>query len=583
MAIDKFRQADITLDKANGYISADNFGVEGDYNGRELLVQITNNGVVEDQRGLKLNLGWFNAGAKNNGLNSFSEVDASQGLYKVRFDKEMMNAGNVSATIQIIDDASVIYSKPFAIKIGDNPIKADIVIASDSFTALNEALLAVNNINETASARLEQFFNELKEYWQTYVDGITDIITSIDPGGTLLNEIVLAQADENGKQYASLSDRLNAKKFAFDSADDIGGDTVSPALTTFINTINPDNLNIAVITDSHYQNVYGGAKDYPYGDLSLTHLANFMAVANNTDLAIALGDNTDGNNAEKNRTYGDLSLYADRLLYTPVKGDVAIIAGNHDDGSPAVYNLNKPTTATIDFLREKDLKKIFHTNEPLFDETRDGDSLYFFKDYANKKVRVITLWSEDVPEDEVDEAGVIKYPRWLWHGYRQQQLNWLANTALQNVPDGYHTLIITHTPLDGNGWNDNDASATYVNNDIVAGLINAFINGSYFTQVSASNTAGTGWESTVTADFTAQGARTFIGWFNGHKHKQQHVALNGFDMQMLANDVCLKAEDVGTDKEGTITVISIDPAAKQVKLLGWGRATDYTFNYGGGE
>lgn len=209
MAIDKFRQADIILDRANSYVLDNHFGMEGDYNGRELLVQITNKGVVEDTEGLKLNLGWYNRTAKNNGLNEFIAVDTTQGLYKIRFDEAMMNKGNVNATIQIIDGESVIYSRPFTIKIGDNPINIEAVITSDSFTALNEALLAVNSIKEIADAELNQFFTDLTEYWQTYVDSVQDILGAVDPGGVLLNEVVNARKPEEKEPYETLGKRID--------------------------------------------------------------------------------------------------------------------------------------------------------------------------------------------------------------------------------------------------------------------------------------------------------------------------------------------------------------------------------------
>lgn len=439
---------------------------------------------------------------------------------------------------------------------------------------------AKNIANDTASRQ-----DESERIVQNTSDNVNNVLSNItdNAGDSAAPEVIAARTDEKGVQHDTIGERIdsiNDPIFTPNREADIGGDTTSVNLKQFTNKIDETKLNIAVITDSHYQDIYPKANDYPYGNLSLTHLANFLEIANHVDLAVALGDNTGGNYSEKANSYADQSLYADRLLYTPVEGDIAIAPGNHDDGSPAYFS-SKRSDSNFGILKVEDFKQIYRTSELLFDEQRDEGSLYFYKDYEDKRVRVIVLFAEDVPEDEMDSNGKLKYPRWLWHGFRQQQLNWLANTALQNVPADYHTIILNHAPLSNNGWNDTDANATYVNNEIAGGIINAFIHGSYFTQTSSSDYTDTGWKATIAADFSTQGPRTFVGWFCGHKHKQQRFELNGFTMQMLVNDVCLNANDIGSDNEGAVTVISIDTANKTVNLLGWGRATDDSFSYGG--
>jgi len=427
--------------------------------------------------------------------------------------------------------------------------------------------------------------DESEKKVQDTSDNVNNVLAEItkNSGDTAAPEVIAARTDEKGVEHDTIGERINSINepiFIPNREADIGGDTTSDNLNQFTNKIDETKFNIAVITDSHYQDVYPEATDYPCGDKSLTHLANFMDIANHTDIAIALGDNTGGNYKEKAISYADESLYADRLLYTPVKGDVAIVPGNHDDGSPAVY-ISKKTGKPYGILTENDMAKIFHTNERIFDEERDGDSLYFYKDYPDKKIRVVVLFAEDVPEDEVDGAGVIKYPRWLWHGFRQKQLDWLANTALKNVPADYHTVILNHAPINGFGWTDSDTNAKHVNDDLITGIINAFAHGGYFAQSSSSEWANTGWNAAITSDFSDQGARTLVGWFCGHKHTQKRYDMSGFMMQLLINDVCLKANDIGTDNEGAVTVISIDTEAKTVNLLGWGRAKDDSFSYGG--
>ncbi|MDD9324550.1 metallophosphoesterase, partial [Pediococcus acidilactici] len=385
--------------------------------------------------------------------------------------------------------------------------------------------------------------------------------------------------DEFDKQMSELEGYINgqlsvvATPLKYNPSNDIGGDVKSDYLPNFISKIDQTRFNIAVITDPHYQDRYlgeGEKIDYPYSKYSINHLADFLELANHVDLAISLGDNNGGNNVEKARNYADEALYNDRLLYTSTEGDVALIPGNHDDGSPVMYSRNIPDG----IIKETELKELFATTTPRFGEKRDGDSLYFFKDYDEHKIRVITLWTNDVPEDVLASDGNLKYPRWLWHGFRQQQLNWLANTALK-VPTGYQAIIMAHAPLSADKWVDDDPNVHCINHDLVSGIINAFVTGSTYVNKGTVKD----WEASVNCDFTSQGAGTLIGWFDGHKHREKIDVHNDFKQVEMVNDFPPKSTDVGTEHEGAMTVISIDSANKQVDLLGWGRASNRSMTY----
>ena len=120
MSLDRFRSVDIRIDKADHYFMSSQFAKGGDYNGRTLVVQITNGGLIESQAGITVNLGWRHESVKNSGLDPFEAVDAAQGIFEISYPREMLNPGRVTAVIQIIDGETITETKNFVIQVEPN-------------------------------------------------------------------------------------------------------------------------------------------------------------------------------------------------------------------------------------------------------------------------------------------------------------------------------------------------------------------------------------------------------------------------------------------------------------------------------
>ncbi|EIB6790332.1 hypothetical protein DKK54_RS13100, partial [Enterococcus faecalis] len=58
MSIEQFRDVNIIVDTADYREYRNIFVSQGDYDGRSLTVQITDNGLVKEQPGLQVNLWW---------------------------------------------------------------------------------------------------------------------------------------------------------------------------------------------------------------------------------------------------------------------------------------------------------------------------------------------------------------------------------------------------------------------------------------------------------------------------------------------------------------------------------------------
>ena len=572
-------------------------GRQNEDGGRQVFVDL------EDENGSPVNLTGASAvfkGVLPGGQNkiwdhkSSTIIDAQAGRFRYTFPKRAMAiAGSYKqAFFEIFREGTKLATLEFNFEVladlvEENIIPSDYITPfEDLYGKLKEYLVKFNGDFEAAMTQWKKDVADLITELNADISGINLTITEIKTQLSALEDKIkadglLTQADLDtamigiNKTIDDIKKQFDLK-FTFNPNYDVGKNTIGSGVEAFVKQINPANLNLAVITDAHYEVIdranFTDWCDYPYATTGIDHLANFLEIAKHTDMGVVNGDNTGGNMLSKETNMADEQLYTSRIIYNGSEVPIALMAGNHDDGSPARYKYPD------EVMTEEELKQTFKTTENRFDEIRNKDSLYYYKDFKDKKVRLIHLWAEDVPEDVLDNNGYKKYPRWLWHGYRQGQLNWLINSALQ-VPADYQTIIMAHTPVVGSGYANNDVNAHFINHDLLEGIINAFVEGSSFAKENKTEDVGDGWEATIKVDFSIQGERTLIGFFNGHTHREEIDQMYQFTQVHLMNDVCIKKSDFGTDKESAITVISVDTANKKVDLLGYGRATNRSFNY----
>ena len=160
---DEFYYQSIRIDTINTRVFADIVAKEGDANGRGLLLTLTENGLMKDTTGIALNLKWEHTSVGNQGLDNFEVVDPSKGLYKITYPTEMLKRGKVRAFIQIIDSGKLAGTRNIEVTV-DRDVGDDTAIASsDSFTALAQALIEVNNLESTYAPRLLSAEQQLAE------------------------------------------------------------------------------------------------------------------------------------------------------------------------------------------------------------------------------------------------------------------------------------------------------------------------------------------------------------------------------------------------------------------------------------
>lgn len=221
MALDDFRKVNIILNKANQRILETQIAKVGDANGRELVVQITNNGVIEDQTGTTLKLNWQHENGNQDSTN-FNVVDIKMGVFSVFYPKEMLYKGKVDASIEIASNGQITNSMNFEID-----VQAD-VFDGEAGT-VNGVFISLADVNKKLDDR-EAEYEELKTRQssvETQFNSIQQELTGKDVVSA--PEIIAARNGEENlkarldKEYQEVSTQLAQTDFVAQVSRLIGG------------------------------------------------------------------------------------------------------------------------------------------------------------------------------------------------------------------------------------------------------------------------------------------------------------------------------------------------------------------------
>lgn len=144
LKLDQFKDVNLVIDKANDVFIPRQFVSQGDYKGRTLTVQVTNNGSIGEVPGLALNLNWHNEASGLTDLTAFTILDKANSIFRIEYPENMMTPGKVYASIQIIQDGKVTNLKQFELivqKLAGQPVG---IVEKAEFSAL-VAVLADSN------------------------------------------------------------------------------------------------------------------------------------------------------------------------------------------------------------------------------------------------------------------------------------------------------------------------------------------------------------------------------------------------------------------------------------------------------
>ncbi|MEM1455569.1 metallophosphoesterase [Pediococcus pentosaceus] len=421
-------------------------------------------------------------------------------------------------------------------------------------------------------------------------DDVAKLLKKISDAGLAKTTDIQPIIDELTKargKYADLSGRIDAMGAVDVDESMVSGGFVKSYFEPEIKRVKaellPDVFTFTQMNDTHWETI---TRNKPEAYRSLNHIKNALAFADVSDLIILNGDNTNSDTASLDGVKKDIETLVDVFLDEPLDYTVDrfIGIGNHDDGSTRRRLLANNLLAQDNYLHDAYFRKAYRTSELLNGETRNKDSLYFYKDYPDKKIRFILIDTNDIPEGVNDANGSQKFDRWGTHTVRQEQLNWLVNVALANVPSDYHVVVMGHTPLNANyegGWHDtigNDAVRGYHNLTLVADVLNAFRDGAKVEI----NSTEENFPLNITADFTNQGPRNLVGYFCGHTHRDAVTTYNKLSIIEVACSVFydnVKSRFVETATEDGFDVIQIDTTNRNVNIHGFGYCENRSVKY----
>lgn len=205
------------------------------------------------------------------------------------------------------------------------------------------------------------------------------------------------------------------------------------------------------------------------------------------------------------------------------------------------------------------------------------DGLYFYVDNVVQKTRFIVLNSQFGGEYSIDIYGWAKNNRFQVSCYGQEQLDWLADVAL-DMPEGYSAIITTHVPPNINYTVDKEQ---------LIGIVNAYSNRTTFNDSYSDGVDG--WSnSTINVDFTdAKGE--IVALFAGHVHGDSIdtttmacpiltiLAAGAAPNEPYAEDVPERIS--GTDTETSFDVVTINKKTRTIYCTRVGAGEDREIQY----
>lgn len=518
-------------------------------------------------------------------------IDAQNGIFRFDFPAPAFQvAGSYKqAFFRLMKDGKSVTTLEFSLDVMADKVISGLVPSDyitpfeDLYGKLQDYITKSNGDFDTAMTQWKKDVADLITNLNADVGGINLTITEIKAQLSALEDKIKADGlltlADFEKLIQPILDDLNAP-IIVDEDIDIGGrldSKIKKQLDDYIAGL-PEGFKIGIISDAHFEDHYDNSYfgSHPYTQDAYQHLTAFNYLADHVNVLIANGDNVNGNNPVVDHTIAESYDYADKVLMQNSSADKFVLLGNHDDNTSFKYSQysdnNKILPSYPDtVISEAEFKKMFRTSELINNEVRNGDSLYFYKDYPDSKVRLIGLNSEDIPETAKNEDGSLKYDRYWYLTYSQAQLDWVAKTALMGVPKDYKVIVFSHVPINGK-------EAHQYNQDLMIGVLNAFATGNSFSGTSA-DTVPDDLKLSINVDYTSQGARDLVGNIAGHVHHEGISSENNFKVCTVTCDLNGEASRVGTANAMGFNVVTILPTERKVKLSGFGHAVDQNFVY----
>lgn len=275
----------------------------------------------------------------------------------------------------------------------------------------------------------------------------------------------------------------------------------------------------------------------------------------------------------KNRAKGLSSLTE---AFENIPSEKALFCvGNHDyNGVGTTGSVNKS-----DWMLDNDgiITMLVRHNKNV---VRPSGKRYFYRDFEDKKVRVIVLDTQDI-DITFDGSGAVELDPLRVYGIRQAQIEWLCDTALNVPSDDWKVLVVMHVGLytSEDGFVGNEV---LINRDSIRNIFNKYVSKSAYSYADT--------DTTYDGYFTVGGSGTFASYhgtlvavLSGHSHADGYTNKNGFNaIQTICSypDIAQHpTRTVRTFDEVAVDVGYIDTTNEKIVLKRFGYGDDREYNY----
>ncbi len=187
----------------------------GDMNGRTLRIVFTQEAADMFTPHTKVYLKWYNQAADIRGYNVFQKKEKEEDFFspqvwELKFPRALLYEGDVSCTIELVDEYSISPSNGFIIRVTTDPYDGSELETTDDFSAFQQAVVDMNS----AAARAEGQLDQQKQDFEEIKNSFQEIETKSNEAlGKIQETIDSVQPMLDGK--------LDVDKVGFDFTEDV--------------------------------------------------------------------------------------------------------------------------------------------------------------------------------------------------------------------------------------------------------------------------------------------------------------------------------------------------------------------------